>query len=72
MDARLAVSSSHYPSSSAICPPHSVGSLSQNRPLPGKFCGAKVDGLRPGLHRYWWWFGLFQASALIPHRINSM
>ena len=52
MDTRLAVSSSRYPSSSAVSPPHSVGGLSQNRPLPGEFCGDKVDGLRPDPHRY--------------------
>ena len=51
MEVSLAVSSSHSPSS-AISPPHSVGSLSQNRQLPSEFCGDKVDGLRPDPHRY--------------------
>ena len=33
---------------SVVSPPHSVGGLSQSRPLPGESCGAKVDGRRPG------------------------
>ena len=53
VEMRLALVSATSPFSSVVPPPHSVGGLSQRRPLPGESCGAKVDGRRPGPPCYW-------------------
>ena len=46
MEVRLALGSYPCRFSSAVSPPHSVGGLSQSRPLPDEFCGPTVGGRR--------------------------
>ena len=53
MEVTLALGSSPSPFSSAVSPPHSVGGLSQSRPLSGEFCSAKVDSRQSGPPSYW-------------------